>query len=388
MTLTRRPLFGGLPRVFWVLFGGQLVNRFGAMVLPFLATTLVARGFSAAQIGLVMSACGLGRLAGQPVGGLLADRVGRRATLIGGLVATSACLVALGAARGLPALAVTAGALGAAGGIYHPAAAALVADTVPAEARPRAFGMLHWAFNIGAALSGVAAGLLLAHGYWLLVAVDAAANLAFAVIVAAGVRPDRPVARDRRRPAGYRRALRDRVVVAVLALSLLGKLVYEQQRFGLPLAMAADGLPGSAYGLLITLNAGLIVLVQPVLVAWTSRFPRLAMLGVSWVLIGAGFALSGPAAAAWQYALAAVVWTAGEIGMAGFGAALVADLTPEGAHGTYQALYGWTGALAALVAPSAGAALYDGGALWWACAVAGALGGLSAVLLAPAVRRR
>jgi hypothetical protein len=50
------PDFGGLPRPFWVLFGGTLVNRVGGFVIVFLAIYLTAvRGLNAAQAGAVIS---------------------------------------------------------------------------------------------------------------------------------------------------------------------------------------------------------------------------------------------------------------------------------------------------------------------------------------------
>ena len=78
------PDFRGLPRPFWVLFAGMLVNRVGGFVLVFLAIYLTeVRGLSAAQAGAVMSVYGLGAIAGGPLGGALSDRIGRRSTLGG-----------------------------------------------------------------------------------------------------------------------------------------------------------------------------------------------------------------------------------------------------------------------------------------------------------------
>jgi hypothetical protein len=57
MTITApaRPIvIQGLPMVFWLLFSGQLVNRFGGVVLPFLVFYLTGRGYAAAQIAIVI----------------------------------------------------------------------------------------------------------------------------------------------------------------------------------------------------------------------------------------------------------------------------------------------------------------------------------------------
>src|SRR5437879_3851808 len=77
----------GIPRTFWFLFVGSLVNRAGAFVVPFLAMYLRGdRGLSVGEVGLVVSMLGLGSAIASPLGGYLADRVGRRATMLVGLV--------------------------------------------------------------------------------------------------------------------------------------------------------------------------------------------------------------------------------------------------------------------------------------------------------------
>ena len=77
------PDFRGLPRPYWILFIGTLLNRTGGFVLVFLGIYLTeVRGLTAAQAGYVVATFGLGALAGAPIGGALADRLGRRPPLV------------------------------------------------------------------------------------------------------------------------------------------------------------------------------------------------------------------------------------------------------------------------------------------------------------------
>ena len=81
---TRRTLrqnLRGLPREVWVLFIGAFVNRLGTFVLPFITLYLTSRGYSVPQAGLGLAGYGLGAIGAQAVGGLLADRIGRRNTI-------------------------------------------------------------------------------------------------------------------------------------------------------------------------------------------------------------------------------------------------------------------------------------------------------------------
>ena len=71
------PDLRGLPRPFWVLFAGTLVNRVGGFVLIFLAIYLTeARDLTPAQAGTVVAAYGIGAIGAGPIGGALSDRIG------------------------------------------------------------------------------------------------------------------------------------------------------------------------------------------------------------------------------------------------------------------------------------------------------------------------
>ncbi len=95
-----------LSPTYWTLWVGTLVNRIGGFVVPFLALYLTReRGLGTAEAGLVVSLYGAGSIASGPVGGVLADRVGRRPTMLLGLGGGSAAMLALGLAHSLPAIA-------------------------------------------------------------------------------------------------------------------------------------------------------------------------------------------------------------------------------------------------------------------------------------------
>jgi MFS family permease len=91
------PNLSGLPRPFWVLFAGTLVNRVGGFALMFLAIYLTEeRGLTAAQAGAVVAAYGIGAIGAGPIGGALSDRFGRRPTLVASLIGGGASMFGLG----------------------------------------------------------------------------------------------------------------------------------------------------------------------------------------------------------------------------------------------------------------------------------------------------
>src|SRR5256885_16380222 len=78
-----RAATAGLPRPFWFIWAGTLVTRAGSFVLPFLALYLTqVLHLSLSQAGLVIALYGAGGAAAGPLGGFLADRFGRRITLV------------------------------------------------------------------------------------------------------------------------------------------------------------------------------------------------------------------------------------------------------------------------------------------------------------------
>ena len=115
------PTTGGLPEPFWWLLLGMLVTRLGTFVVPYLAIYLTtARGATAAQAGTIASLWGVGAIASGPVGGTLADRLGRRATMLGALAAAGAWTVAVGFVEGLGAIGAAVLALGFLSGALPP----------------------------------------------------------------------------------------------------------------------------------------------------------------------------------------------------------------------------------------------------------------------------
>ena len=111
----------GLPKAYWILWTGALINRLGGFVMPLLALYLTGeRGLSVEQAGLVVSLYGAGALLSGPVGGLLSDRAGRRRTLISGLVLGALAMLHLSFARTPLHIGVAAFLLGLLGELYRP----------------------------------------------------------------------------------------------------------------------------------------------------------------------------------------------------------------------------------------------------------------------------
>ena len=365
----------GLPRIYWILWTGALINRLGGFVMPLLALYLSGpRGLAIQQVGLVISLFGAGTLCAGPIGGFLADRVGRRRTLVFALVSGALAMLHLAFARAPLHIAAAAFLLGLFGDLYRPAVSAAIADLVPAQDRRRAYGFLYWAVNLGFAVGSALGGALAAHGWYLLFIGDAATTLAYTGIVWWKIPETRPAHLvNEERPSPWA-PLADGPFVAFCGLSVLVWLLLFQAFVTLPIDLRNHGLSPGAYGSLIALNGVLIVFLQPILSRLLGNFPHHRVLAASAVLVGAGFGLNSVMGTTSGFAVAITVWSLGEIVMSGIGPAVTADASPARLRGVYQGFFGAGIGAAALLAPVLGAQVmgrFGAPALWTCCLVVG-----------------
>ncbi|MBC2877948.1 MULTISPECIES: MFS transporter [Streptomyces] len=385
--------FSGLPRAAWIVFTGTVVNRLGYLVTPFLVFFLGSRGIPTGQIPYVLGALGAGNLIGPALGGLLADRVGRRSTMIAGLVGTAAGQGLLFTAPDTVTLALAAILLSGAGSMVGPAASALLADQVTADRRRAAFSLFHWAVNIGTAVAGMLGGFLAARGYWLLFTVDVVSTLTYAVIAASFLPAGRPerAPRDATGGTGYGVVLRDPLMRALLPLFYVALVIYTLTEVALPLAIRDDGLSTTTLGLMSTLNAALVVALQPLAITVLARFRQIPVYVAGSILIALGVALTGVAHTPWAYAATVVLWSLGEATIGGVAGSIVAALAPDHARGRYQGAYQWTWGTARFTALSLGTTLYattGPATIWWFSAIAGTAAALTILSLSSAIGRR
>jgi MFS family permease len=399
---------GGLPSGFWYLWANTLINRVGSFVVIVLAIYLTQeRGFSETFAGLVIGLWGVGGAIGTLLGGVLADRWGRRPTFLTALYSSAAIMLLLGLARGPMEIAVTVVLLGLVNEAARPAMVALMIDIVPESDRLRAFSLNYWVINVGFAFAAMTAGLVAGVDYLLLFALNAATTVAGATLVAVKVRePVREPVHGRiggtgrkahgaaaRRTAGpgLRAVFADRVFMAFVGANLLTALVFMQHISTLPMSMSRDGLSATTFGTVIALNGLLIVAGQLFVPRLLRGRESSRTLALSTLILGLGFGLTAFADAAWLYAVTVLVWTLGEMLNSPSNSATNAELSPADMRGRYQGVFSLSWSVAAFVAPIGGAAVlqYLGdAALWLGCFGIGILVAVIHLATGPARARR
>jgi MFS family permease len=285
-TENRTALFG--------IVAGIFVSGTGiGSLLPILPLYLRERGASYALVGVIVGSALVAQAIAQWPAGLLAERVGAKTMMIGGLVVAAAAsvtfivplpvdwLIALRFVQGLGFAAVI------------PAELAAVADVVPRSKLGRAYGWVSGAQQAGFIGGPAIGGFLAVFGRWTVFAVTGAALLGAAAVIAVTLKPssrshvDAPPA-PRLTMSGPTRARS--AVTAVVMLSIgLGLLIGIYDVIW-SLYMRSRGASDPVVGLSFTLFA-LPLLVATPLAGWSSDRLDRRWLAVGSIALGS---LMGP----------------------------------------------------------------------------------------------
>jgi MFS family permease len=359
-----------MPRAVRALVAARVVNRLGAFALPFTAVILVEDfGTSVTTAGLVVASFGVASIPSRLAGGVLADRWGRRPTMLLGLVGCAVALLAFAASPSLLAAAASVTLLGLVFELYEPPSQAIIADLCTPEQRPRAYSLLGTAL----AVAGVAAGLLAAalaavDLRWLLVA-DAVSCLAAATVVAVVV-PSGGAARAAGPVVGS--PWRDRRLLLMWLAGTAFATLYMQAMVGLPLTLVERGLPAGWMGWLLAVSALVMVLAQRLTRGWSP--PPFRAMAIGYVLLALGMGTAGVAGSLPSFAVAVAVWSVGDLLLLGHPFTVVAGLAPAGGSARYLAAYGTCWGVASVLAPVVGTRLLAVDPAWlWGCSAVLAL---------------
>ncbi len=305
---------------------------------------------------------------------MLADRIGRRPTILLSLLGAAAAAGALAFLSSPLSVGLVVLLFGLTSQAVNAPFQAIVTDLVSRRMRPRAFGLAYWARNLGVSLSLLTGGFLASRGWALPFLADAITTLAFAFVVLRRVPETRPSghAAESTGP-GHREVLADRAFAGFLALHFLFSMAFWQLHAGLPIDMARHGVSPAAFGSVLAVNTILVALLQPFAHRLTGRLAPARTLAAGSLLVGLGYGGYALCSTAPQYALATGILTLGEIVYQPVAGVVVADLAPPQSRGRYAGAFGLSFGLAGFLAPIAGPALMQARgapALWMACLLA------------------
>ena len=376
-----RDAYAGVPRGAWLLALAEFINRCGFMVLVFLNIYLTRHlGFSLLQAGRILSAYGLGSIAGGYLGGHLCDQIGIRKVQIWSLILSGFLLIGMGYLSSYAPLLLFLFLYGLVSAAIFPANDTAMSRFCSGEKRSKGFALRRLASNLGITFGPVIGGFLILLDYRWLFWADGLTTLASAVVLAVLLKtvPAGMVAGSNDQPHGSRSPWRDGPFLAFMGLFLVLMVVFSQFFSTFTLYLNTTyGLRENRIGTIWAVNTILIVLIEMVLIHALRRRSEMKIIALGAAFIGIGYGLL-PFGRGYGYAaFTVIVWTMGEILTMPLTATVTAARAGASA-GRYMGVLSLTFSLAWFIAPFAGNWLYakiGGDALW---TLAGGIGLLTA----------
>ena len=372
----------------------------GGIIFPFLSL-YVAQKFNVGmtEVGLIFGVWSASSLVGSMIGGALADKFGRKAVIIFGLLSSATTGILMGLVTRISAFYFLALVAGIFSEVGHPASQAMVADLLPVKKRAEGFGIIRVAANLAITFGPVIGGALAGFSYLLLFIIDAAASTLTALIFLFAIPETKPEALEHEQSqsvvktiAGYAVVVKDRIFVAFIFATMIILFVYTQMYSTLSVFLnQVHGVTAQEFGWIMSMNAAMVVLFQFWITKRINIQQPLIMMVLACALYGIGFILFGIVRSTLFFYIAMAIVTIGEMVHIPVAQALAAFFAPEDMRGRYMAAYGLGWAIPNTFAPLlAGLVMdnYDPNWVWYLSGILSIIAVISFGLLYLRTRHR
>ena len=339
------------PNPFKVLVLATFIDRLGGFLLfPFFSIYLIIRfDVGATQVGILFAMSSGGTIMGSTIGGALADKYGRRSMLLLGLISSGIGSILMGLVDNLYIFFIIAAFLGVLGGLGRPARQAMVVDLLPQDKQAEGFGILRVFVNLSASIGPILGGILASQSYMLLFIADAVSSLITALIVFIVIPETKPEKQEDKPEEsvistiiGYKVVFKDSLYIIFLAVSAITVLVYMQMNSTLSVFLLTEhGFPPEGFGLLLSMNALMVVLFQFWITKRISKYAPMKMMAFGTLFYMIGFGMYGFISETYLFFVAMAILTVGEMVVIPVSQAAVAHFAPEDKRGRYMAVYGY-----------------------------------------------
>jgi MFS family permease len=373
------------PPQFWLLFWGMLISTAGAsMIWPFLMIYVSDRlDLPMTSVASLMTLnAGAGLLASLIVGPI-ADRVGRKITMIIGLGATGLLFLAMIPAKTLVAFAILMTLRGFFNPLYRVGSDAMVADLIPESKRPDAYALTRLSKNVGVAMGPAVGGFVATASYSIAFWAAAIGLVTFSLLMVFFAKETLPGTESMVQPEtvgirSYQKIFKDRgfmYFVLAFTLAQIGSTivwvllgVYTKQNYG---------ILENQYGLIPMTNAIMVVIMQVSVTRFSKRYQPLLMMALGAFFYAGGVTSVALATDFWGFWISMVIITMGELILIPTAATYVANIAPQDMRGRYMSLFSLSWGVAAGIGPVIGGYLNDNIsplAIWYGGGLIGFIG--------------
>jgi MFS family permease len=341
------------PRTFWMLIFSVFIDHMGAaMLYPFLALYVTSHfKVGMTQAGQLFAIFSVSAIIGSMIGGAMADKFGRKKVILFGMVASASSSLLMGFVDDIRWFYLIAAFMGVLANCGSPAQNAMVGDLLPQEKQASGFGMIRVAFNISFAFGPLIGGYLAGINFLYIFLFDAFISYVTAVFFLIFIPETRPAQTKHQASLsllmtfrGYGEVLRNHLFLLLIAALVLIQIVYEQLNTTLPVFLRdVHGVQTSQFGILLSINAAMVVLLQLWVTNRTVKFPPMLVMAFSGFLYLIGFGLFGFAASFPWFVVCMVIITIGEMTMSPVVLASVSRFAGEENRARYMAVFefGW-----------------------------------------------
>lgn len=352
--------FTGLSKEVWWLALITLINRMGAMVIPFLSVYLSnSLTFSKGQIGWVMTSYGLGSLLGTWIGGKLSDKIGYYKVIFSSLLLTGCAFFIVQYFTSFWSICISFFVLIAIADMGRPAFFVALSAYSKPENKTRSLTFIRLAINLGFSMGPALGGLIITQlGYYGLFWVDGITCIVASLIMIKTLHPKKARVLDQEKiienPLPPYKDVS--FLIFLVALTLFG-FIFVQYFSTVPLYYKEVYLLSEQnIGFILALNGILIFAFEMPLITYLekSRISDISNIIYGMILTALSFGLLLVSSWVGILVIGMIVVTLGEMIAFPFGNAIALERAKKGRQGAYMGLYSMSFSLAHIIGHNTG----------------------------------
>ena len=351
--------FKGLSKEIWWLALITLINRAGTMVIPFLSLYLKEDlNFTVSNVGWVMSAFGLGSVAGSWLGGKLTDTLGYYKVMVRSLLSTGVLFIALQFLNTFATFCIGIFIVILVADTFRPAMfVALNAYSKP-ENKIRSLTLIRLAINLGFSAGPAIGGLIITGlGYSGLFWVDGITCILATLVMIQVLHPKKAKVLDEIKNDNPVSAYKDKAFLIFLIAMMLFGIVFLQYFSTITIYYKdVHTLSELQIGLILGLNGLLIFIFEMPLIKWleNTKYTKLGLMFFGAILTGLSLFVLNLTSWTGVLIIGVLLMTFGEMIAFPFSNAFAVERAQKGNQGEYMALYSISFSIAHIFGHNAG----------------------------------
>lgn len=336
--------FKGLSREVWWLALITLINRAGTMVIPFLSLYLTTNlNFSLDDVAWIMSAFGLGSIAGSWLGGKLTDKIGYYKVMVYSLLLSGLLFIGMQFLNTFASICIGIFILMTVADMFRPAMFVALSAYSKPENKTRSVTLIRLAINLGFSAGPAIGGLIITKmSYGGLFWIDGITCMIAAIALLKVLHPKKSKVIDMEVNDNPKSAYTDKAFLIFLVAMIIFGVVFLQFLSTLPyFYKTGAGLSEFEIGLLMALNGILIFIFEMPLIKWLEHkgYTKVGLMIFGLVLSTVSYLFLLYNTMIALIVISMIIVTFGEMIVFPFSNAFSLKRSKRGLQGEYMALY-------------------------------------------------